>query len=327
MSHPRLLGDVGGTHARFAWQVAPDAPPTQGATLPCGDHVSLAAAVQAYLSGCGLSAPRAAAIGIANPVTGDRVQMTNHHWSFSRARLREELGLAHLAVVNDFEALACGLPTLRPADLLDLGGGAAVPGTVCAVIGPGTGLGVSGLVPGDRGPSTALAGEGGHVTLAAWDAEEFEVIQWLQHRFGHASAERALSGPGLVNLYEAVCARMGQAAEALTPPEVAERALANADRACTRALDLFCSLLGTVAGNLALTLGARGGVYIAGGVAARLAGALARSRFRERFEQKGRFTAYLSAIPTWLIVDHAPTALLGASSLLDRQIGRTGSTG
>lgn len=321
-SHPRLLGDVGGTHARFAWQAGPEALPTAQATVYCRDHASLAEAVRAYLAAQGLPAPRAAAIGIANPVTGDLVRMTNHDWSFSIAQLRQDLGLAHLAVLNDFEALALGLPSLGAAELVAIGGGSAVAGAPCAVLGPGTGLGVSGLVRGEDGRPVALAGEGGHVTLAAADADEARVITWLQQRFGHVSAERALSGPGLVNLYDAVCALSHRLAEPLSPADVLARARSGDDAACRQALDLFCSLLGNVAGNLALTLGARGGVYIAGGVAARLADELPRSRFRERFEQKGRFSGYLAAIPTWLVHDPARVALLGASVALDRQVGR-----
>ena len=311
---------MGGTHARFAWQPEPNAAPGAQATVPCGVHASLAEAARGYLAAQGLPTPAAAAIGIANPITGDLVKMTNHHWSFSIRQLREDLGLAHLAVVNDFQALALGLTTVPADALLPLGGGEAVAGAPCAVLGPGTGLGVSGLVRGADGSAIALSGEGGHVTLAAADGEEAEVIARLQQRFGHVSAERALSGPGLVNLYEVVCARQQQPAEALTPADVVARARAGTDAACGRAVGLFCSLLGTVAGNLALTLGAHGGVYIAGGVAAHLAGELARSRFRERFEQKGRFASYLSPIPTWLIRDPTLPALLGASRALDSQL-------
>lgn len=324
--HPRLLSDVGGTHARFAWQASSERSIQQVATLGCGEFATLAEALQAYLAREGLPMPTAAAIGVATPVLGDRVQMTNHPWSFSVVELQQALGLSHLTVVNDFEALAYGLPSLQPAQLRPLGYSpgadcAAVLGAPCAVLGPGTGLGVAGLVGGgDDGTWLALAGEGGHVTLAAADAEEAEVLAHLRTRFGHASAERALSGPGLVNLYEALCACRRSVADACTPAEVVSRARSGADVVSRQAVDLFCSLLGTVAGNLALTLGARGGVYIGGGVAAHLADELAQSRFRARFEQKGRFSRYLASIPTWLITDPVRPALLGASCAMDRQL-------
>jgi glucokinase len=313
-THPRLLGDIGGTHARFAWQPRPGAPLEALATLRCAEHASLTDAMAQYLATSGLPSPQACALGIANPVTGDEVRMTNHDWHFSVRALQQTLKLTRLLVINDFEALALALPTLTDADLEAVGGGRPDPASVCAVIGPGTGLGVAGLLPdGVR----AVTGEGGHVTLAAHDDHEAAVVAWLRHRFGHASAERAVSGPGLVNLYEAVSALSGSPAEALKPPDVVDRALAGSDPACVQAIDLFCSFLGSVAGNLALTLGARGGVYIGGGMVPRLGAAFAMSRFRARFEAKGRFAEYLAAIPTWVIRTDQSPALAGAGRALD----------
>jgi glucokinase len=316
-SGARLLGDVGGTNARFAWQAAAGAPLTRKAQYPCAEHTSLKAVVDHYLADQGGLKPCSAAIGIANPITGDRVQMTNHHWSFSIAELQRQLALKRLLVINDFTALALSLTALDPADLQAVGGGAAWVGGPLAVLGPGTGLGVSGLLPAGQGGSVAINGEGGHVTLAAADRHEAAVVEWLHGRFGHASAERALSGPGLVNLYEAACHLDGRPADTLAPAEVISRALGGNDRQTQLALDLFCSFLGSVAGNLALTLGARGGVYIAGGIVPRILPLLARSRFRERFAAKGRFHDYLAAIPTWVIVARASPALLGAAQALD----------
>ena len=313
-TYPRLLGDIGGTHARFAWQSQPRAPLTALATLRCAEHASLRDAIGHYLAQAGHAAPRACAFGIANPVTGDEVRMTNHHWRFSVQGLQRELGLQRLLVLNDFEALALALPTLSDSELLPIGGGRATPGAICAVIGPGTGLGVAGLLPdGVR----AVTGEGGHVTLAARDDDEAAVLACLRQRFGHVSAERAVSGPGLVNLYEAVRALEGGTPQALKPPDVLDHALAGSDPACVRAVALFCSFLGNVAGNLALTLGARGGVYIGGGLVPRLGDAFAQSAFRACFEGKGRFQEYLCAIPTWVIRTDASPALAGAARALD----------
>ena len=317
-THPHLLGDIGGTNARFAWQAQAHAPPTDIATYPCAEHESLLHAIRHYLAEHKHAVPQQCAIGIANPVTRDQVQMTNHHWSFSISGLKRELGLKRLVVLNDFTALALSLPALAAADLHAIGHGVAAPGAALAVLGPGTGLGVSGLVATGHGALAPINGEGGHITLAPGDARESAVVEWLRQRFGHASAERALSGPGLVNLHAATCALAGQASEALGPSEVIERARSG-DASCTAALDLFCSFLGSTAGNLALTLGARGGVYIGGGIVPRLIPEVERSAFRERFESKGRFRDYLREIPTFVINTAVSPALIGAARALDLQ--------
>ena len=194
----RLLGDIGGTNARFAWQAGEGAALQDIVALPTADHPSVGAAIAHYLASTGRSAPPWCAIGIANPITGDLVQMTNSHWSFSISALQAELGFERLRVINDFTALALALPDLASSELRQLGGGTAVPGTAIGLIGPGTGLGVSGLLPGvTPGSWVPLQGEGGHVTLAAANTREEAVLRVLRERFGHASAERAVSGMGL----------------------------------------------------------------------------------------------------------------------------------
>ena len=315
-SSPRLLGDIGGTNARFAWQEHSGAPPSDFAIYPCAQHDSLLDAIRHYLDDHGRFTPGRCAIGIANPIRGDRVQMTNHNWSFSILELQTALGLDRLIVINDFTALALSLTTLTAADLRKIGSGEAMPGSPLALLGAGTGLGVSGLLPSRNGRSVPINGEGGHVTLAAGDDREAEVVKWLRKRFGHASAERALSGPGLVNLYEAACALSAEAVQELVPSDVIERAR-NGDELCRTALDLFCGFLGSVAGNLALTLGARGGVFIGGGIAPRIIAEIERSSFRQRFEGKGRFGDYLGAIPTFVIDAAIPPGLTGAALALD----------
>jgi glucokinase len=232
--------------------------------------------------------------------------------------LRQALGLQRLVFVNDFSALALALPTLRPDELRAVGGGTALPGAPLALLGPGTGLGVSGLLRGPNGSDAVLSGEGGHVTLAAADEAEAAVIAWLRQRFDHVSAERALSGQGLENLYQAWSALHGQPAEPLSAAQISERGLQRADPACDAALELFLSLLGNVAGNLALTLGALGGVYIGGGIVPRLGACIDASRFRQRFEHKGRFSGYLARIPVWVIQPGGEPALRGAARALDR---------
>jgi glucokinase len=316
--YPRLLGDIGGTNARFGWQTHEGAEISRVQVLPCAEHASLLGAVQHYLRLQCLAVPPCAAFGIANPVTGDQVSMTNHHWTFSVMALREGLGLARLLLLNDFTALALSLTQLPQAHKQQIGGGQAIPRTAIGLIGPGTGLGVSGLLPvGQSDQWLPLVGEGGHVSLSAANAHEFAVIQQLQKRHGHVSAERVLSGVGLVDLHHALCEINGGPGQDInTPAEVLARAQALPLSAANEALNLFCGFLGSVAGDLALTLGARGGLYIGGGIVPRLGARFDASPFRARFEDKGRFKNYLQSIPVWVIHSPVSPALQGASQAL-----------
>lgn len=317
-SYPRLLGDIGGTNARFAWLSAPGQPPSLIDSYHCADHASLQDAMRHYLDDKRLPGPRWCAIGIANPVVGDLVRMTNHDWQFSIEAVRAQFGMERLLVINDFTALALALPALPAADLRQVGPGAAVVHSPLGLIGPGTGLGVSGLLPARGGRSAIpINGEGGHVTLAGASSLEDAVIARLRARYGHASAERAISGPGLVNLYVALCELQGVAPEPLDAAAVTARSGAGGDARCIEAVDLFFALLGTVAGNLALSLGARGGMYIGGGIVPRLGERIDRSAFRERFESKGRFREYLRDIPTYVVQASTSPALLGAARALE----------
>ncbi|MCV2370458.1 glucokinase [Roseateles oligotrophus] len=316
--YPRLLADVGGTNVRFASQFIANGPLQQTGVYACADFESLCDAICHHLWREGLGRPRSGAIGIATPITGDHVRMTNHRWTFSIKAMQEALGLQRLLVLNDFSALALALPTLHADARCQVGGGVAVAGAPIALIGPGTGLGVSGLLPSiDGGGLVPLGGEGGHVTLSSCDPEEQAVLNILHRRFGHVSAERALSGPGLENLYLALAQVQGHKVEALQAQQVTAAALARSDRIADGALDLFCSLLGGAAGNLALTLGARGGVYIGGGIVPRLGLRFAESKFRQSFEAKGRFRAYLSEIPSYVVQASEQAALQGACRALD----------
>jgi glucokinase len=314
---PRVLADVGGTNARFAWQDAPGAPIVSARQLPCSEHGTLAEALQRYLSDLGRGTPEACAIAIANPVLGDRVAMTNHHWSFSVQALREQLGLARLLVLNDFTALALALPRLKPADCWQLGGAQPEAAAPLGLIGPGTGLGVSGLLPDGHGGWLPIQGEGGHITLGATTAREEAVLAVLRNWHGHASAERAVCGQGLVDLHRALRHLDGRAGPVLTAAAITDAGLAGSDAHCTEALQLFCAFLGIAAGNLALTLGARGGVYVGGGIVPRLGRWFEQSPFRERFEAKGRFNTYLQPIPVFVIDTPQSPALLGAAEALD----------
>jgi|SRR5450830_409931 len=316
--YPRWLGDIGGTNARFGWQEHEGAAISHVQVLPCAEHPSLLEAAQSYLKQQGLSAPPCAAFGIANPVTGDTVAMTNHDWAFSVSALREGLGIARFLLLNDFTALALSLTQLPQALKHQVGGGQAAAHCAIGLIGPGTGLGVSGLLPlGYQNKWIPISGEGGHVSLSATTDLEFAAIQHLQKRYGHVSAERVISGAGLVDLYHALCdLKDGQGREITTPADVMARAHDVPSSTANQALDMFCGFLGSVAGDLALTLGARGGIYIGGGIVPRLGERFETSPFRARFEDKGRFKHYLQDIPTWVIQSPVSPALQGASQAL-----------
>ncbi len=258
--------------------------------------------------------PLRAVLAVAATTSGDQVTLTNHPWTFSVADLKARFGLDQLVVINDFYANALAVPHLAANDLRKVGGGEPVAGMPMGVIGPGSGLGVSAVVPqGDA--FMPIAGEGGHVTMAAADDEESAVLALMRKRYDHVSAERVLSGPGLVNLYNALCELAGTPAAALTAAQISDPQTAAGDACAKQATAMFCAMLGTVAGNLALSLGARGGIYIAGGIVPRLGEAFARSQFRARFEDKGRLSAYLAAIPTFVVV-RPDAALLGAAQLI-----------
>lgn len=311
-----LVGDVGATYARFCL-VKPDGGLADIASLPSREHANLVDALGTYLDGFKGSRPRQALLAVAGTSVGDRVTLTNNPaWSFSIEELRKDIGLGRLRVVNDLYAQAAAIPHLAECERTKVGGGTAVDNAPLGLIGPGTGLGVSALVPTGSGPMP-VAGEGGHVTMAAADAREGAVLDRLRGRFGHVSAERLLSGPGLVNIYGALCEVSDRVAGSLTPAEITDPRTHAADACAREATAMFCEMLGTVAGNLALTLGARGGIYIVGGIVPRLGEAFARSQFRERFEAKGRMRGYLAAIPTY-VVTHSWIGLLGAAKLLDR---------
>ena len=316
MTAMRLLADIGGTNARFALQ-APGGGFADIEVLACRDHDHVEDAIAAYLAraaGRGLPTDgiRHAALAIANPVEGDFVSMTNHHWRFSIAGLRAACGFGTLLVVNDFAALAQALPHLDAAGRERIGNAdtAAVEGRPIGLVGPGTGLGVSGVVPAGGGRWIALAGEGGHASFAPVTRAETRILDALWEEHGHVSAERLLSGPGLEAIHRVL------AGERLAAAAITARALDGSCAACRATVDAFCAILGGVAGNVALTLGATGGMYIGGGIVPRLGPLFHASAFRTRFEGKGRLQPYLARIPTWLVTEPYP-ALRGVAALLD----------
>ncbi len=319
MHTSRLLADIGGTNIRLAWQAESGGALNDIRAQPSDDYPTLQAAVEDYLAQVAVPEPREAAFGIANPVTGDAIHMTNHSWSFSQRALQDALGLKRLVVINDFTALALALPQLGAQHLRQVGGASAVAGSAIGLIGPGTGLGVSGLVfPSGSAQGVPLAGEGGHVSLAAETQQEFDVIALLRERYGHVSAERAVSGAGLVDLYHALrTLGQQQGREVSEAAQVTGLAFEQHDALALQALEMFCGFLGSVAGDLALTLGAKGGVYLGGGIVPRLGRWFDQSSFRARFEAKGRFREYLASIPCWVVDPNGAPALYGAARALD----------
>jgi glucokinase len=307
-----LLGDIGGTTARFAVLTGDTLGPIN--YLAVSGHRSLIDAIDGYLSGR-RDGDRigAAVLGVAGPVENGRCIIVNSQWVIDAAELRAAFGFKSISLINDFEAVAYALPHLGVHDIKPLSKGKPSPGESMAVIGPGTGLGMAGLVR-HEGGTTIIATEGGHATLPGTTAREDAVIAHLRRQFDHVSAERALSGPGLENLYSAIAAIENVAVSSRTAAEISRRAIDRSCPICVAAVDMFCAMLGTVAGNLALMFRARGGVYISGGIAPRLVDYLAQSDFHARFVAKGRFCAYLDSIPTAVIIN-PDAAFLGLRSL------------
>ncbi|GMW07229.1 MAG: glucokinase [Gammaproteobacteria bacterium] len=295
-----LVADIGGTNTRCTVGT------TSGelgkpAVFRNAEFPDLATLLTRYLEPLhGPERPEMAAIAVAAPIRSDTVQMINLNWHFSRRGLQRQLQLQELHVLNDFAALAWSLPTLAGRDLVQVGTGVAAPGYPKAVLGPGTGLGVAGLIALAEGWQ-AIPGEGGHVTLPAQDEREEQLIRAARERFGHCSAERLLSGAGLSFLHQAL-----HGGETMPPEQIGAQASAR-DAPALETLEVFFRLLGSVAGNLALTLGAFGGVYIGGGIVPRFVEAFSRSGFRDRFESKGRYRDYMRGIPTWVITAPYPT--------------------
>ena len=309
-----LIGDIGATNARFAL-VQPDGSTTPPRVYALNDYPSISHAIDTFLAEESPPArPGQAVLAVASPITGDQVTLTNHTWTFSIEALRRHVGLRRLRVINDFAANALAIPHLGESDRIQIGAGSPITDAPIALIGPGTGLGVSALVPTQSG-AVPIPGEDGHVTMAPANARESAVLDLMRKRYDHVSAERVLSGPGLVNLYATLCELSAVPAAPCTPAQITSPRMWDEDPRTLEATAMFCAMLGTVAGNLALTFGARGGIYIAGGIVPRLGSFFAGSEFRTRFEVKGRLRGYLATIPSYVIVRPLP-ALLGATALL-----------
>jgi glucokinase len=309
-----LLGDIGGTNARFA--LLAEGKLGTIVPLPVAEHANAIEAISHFLSHhAGSLVPSAAILAIAGPVVGDRCVILNSQWVIDASELRAAYGFEKVRLLNDFEALAWALPHLTASDAFTIGDGRAAPDAPMVVLGPGTGLGVAAVVPTTQG-RVVIASEGGHATLPAVSAREAAVIGKLREQFGHVSAERALSGPGLENLYRAIAVLDAVTVEERGAEAITQAAIDGTCPVSRAAVDMFCAMLGTVASDLALIFRAQGGIYIAGGIAPRILDFITRSEFRARFVAKGRYRNYLAAIPTSVIL-RPDVAFLGLQSLLE----------
>lgn len=317
MKELALVGDIGGTNARLALVEEGNTNLHDVHTLACRDFGNIDEAIEAYLNMAGSGPVARACLAIASPLQGDEVHMTNNHWAFSTRAVKARLGLAQLTLVNDFTAMALGMLEVPPADLITVNAGLPVPNAPCLVMGPGTGLGTSALIPAGR-HWVPLAAEGGHVSFAPTDDLEIAVLQHLSARFGRVSIERILSGQGIVNLYRAIAAYRHTPAALQDAAQITEAAL-HGDPLAEESLQRFCRILGDVAGDAVLTLGARGGVYLCGGILPRIQTYFMHSGFRARFESKGRYQNYLAQVPVYLCTSLYP-GLMGAAAALNNPL-------
>jgi glucokinase len=306
-----LLSDIGATNARFALL----ANGVLGAvsSFEVAKFARFADVLATFLKDhCREYRVKHALLAIAGPVKDERSLLTNCSWVIDARELRATFNL-EARIVNDFEAVALSLPRLTSTDLAGIGGGKSEAGAPKAVLGPGSGLGVACLICRSDKP-VVISSEGGHATLTATCEREDRIVGQLRQRFGHVSAERAVSGVGLENIYQAIALLDGLDVVPRSAAEITKCALGGECQVAYEALRAFCAFLGSFAGNIALTFGARGGVYIAGGISPRILNFLVQSEFRSRFEAKGRFRPYLEAVPSYVIT-HPAAAFVGLKSL------------
>lgn len=319
--YPFIVADIGGTNARFALVTGKTAQNFQIEhihVLKAAQYPTCADALQYYLSQIGAVKPEAACLAIAGPVTGDLVRMTNLSWEFSCTQMANQFGFKHFLAMNDFAAVAAACSQVTDDHLITIKPGVHQPDATKAVFGPGTGLGVAGLVN-HNGLWLPVPCEGGHVNIAPSTPFEAEVIKAAMSTHGHVSAEVFISGPGLVHLYNAICTVRGEKAEVMSPADITGGALHDKNELHLETLNTFCGFVGSFAGNLALTYGAKGGVYMAGGVLPRFADFLMSSPFVDRFQSKGVMSHYVSDIPAQLMI-HPETAFVGAAAWLEQKL-------
>ncbi|HEX4858182.1 MAG TPA: glucokinase [Usitatibacteraceae bacterium] len=318
---PLLVVDIGGTHVRFGWVAAAGEIIQEIRAYRCGDFASPVDAAHRYLSEAGVPQVAHAAVAIASVVARGPIKLTNSQWIFEADAFGASVGAGTVEVFNDFEAIALVLPFLTARDYQIVGTAAFNPALPLAVLGPGTGLGMAGIQPvrGQPGNWQTICGEGGHTSIPSATRYQHAVIAAARHEIAHVSAEGLVSGLGLPTLYRAVARVEGLAAEDIGAAEIGARGASGSDPLAARTLDTFCGFLGSIAGNLALTLGAQGGVFIAGGIVPQWGDFFAGSSFREHFEDKGRYRDYLAAIATGVITAPYP-GLMGLAQHAARSL-------
>lgn len=310
-----LIGDIGGTNARFALADPKKAAFTKAMTLQCAEYPSADDAIRFYLEEISAGAPDVICLAAAGPVVDNTVQMTNNHWTLDAREMSKDFGNAAVRLMNDFEALAYSVAELEPKYLAPIGLPEQAPLSGdrfnVAVVGPGTGLGAAGLIR--RGASVyPIVGEGGHIGFAPKSQVQVDILNALHSRFDRVSVERLVSGSGIENIYWALTRIHGEQRTALSAAEIFASSGDDGDPRATETTHMFFELLGQVAGDIALVLGAADGVFIAGGIAKRYPEMLRNSGFRNAFDNKGRHRAYMEQIATSLITHEEP-GLLGAA--------------
>ena len=317
-----LVGDIGGTNARFALSSVSGVEFEMQKSIACADFATAGEAIGEYLRQSNLRTPDAVCLAVAGPIVDNSVRFTNNHWEISGSDLSAEFGGASVQLLNDFEAIAYSLPFLAESDIHAIGlpedSLDATSDFTIVVIGPGTGLGCAGLMHRD-GVLVPVRGEGGHSGFAPESQVQVDVLGILREQFDRVSNERLLSGPGIENIYRALCKLHGERPKRLTAADIFQRGESVKDSRAEEAVQLFFELLGQVAGDLALTIKAIDGVYIAGGIVQRYPQIIENSRFRPAFESKGRYRSFMEQIPTRLIT-HRDPGLLGASYFVGRLV-------
>jgi len=312
-----LVADIGGTNARFAIS-APDGSLHELRVLHAASFPKIDEAIAAYFAELKRPRPTQACFAVACPAKGAEIKLTNSSWRFVKEELRQKFQFERLVVINDFEALAASVPILKGPQLAELRPGVADAASVSLVIGPGTGLGVGAFVPAGKSAWAVISGEGGHVGFAPNTDQEIRLWQRMREKYGRVSAERVLNGAGLVNVYRFMADEAGQPAGEIDAPEISRRALAGEEVAINTVL-MFFDMLGSVTGDLALAFGSRGGVYIGGGITPKLLDFARRSKFVDRFLDKGRVAAILHSMPICVILEER-AALYGVRRQFDREV-------
>ncbi len=312
-----LVADIGGTNIRLGIADLANLTFENVQTYRCADFANIDEAFAQYLSTID-NKIEYACIDVACPVTGDKVDLTNNHWCFSQSKLAEQFNFEKLIVINDFTAIAMAIPELGDEDKVQIGGGESQPQKPIAIYGAGTGLGVAHLVHSGH-KWIALGGEGGHIDFAPTDETQIKILEVLKKKYASVSAEQLLSGLGLVQIYQSLCVINGVEEQPYQPADITQHGIAQTDPVAEQAMKVFCQILGSFGGNLALTMATFGGVYIAGGIVPRFIEYLQASEFRDRFEAKGRFKPFVSSIPVYVVTESQP-GLLGCAAYIKQEL-------